>query len=135
MKKYGLLMVIVLAMSTAAWAGPFACVMVPRCVPACEEVKIHVKACLPFDCDDEPCIRVCRRGGFVLVDILYDCDDCCCGGATCVDGCVDIGEFCPGRYIVIVRIYCQCGGPCCYMPRVCAMGSASFTARCATRAP
>ncbi len=131
MKKYGLLLLMVLAMSTPAWAGPFACVTVDRCVPACEDVSINVKACLPFrDCVLQD-TDVCVRGALILVDMYFCCPSCRCGGATCVDEDVVVeGGLCPGMYIVLVRIHCACGGPCCFRPRICAMGSAFFQAVC-----
>ncbi len=132
MKKYGLLLLVVLAMSTAAWAGPFACVTVPRCVPACEEITVITNACLPFDCELAGPPRVCIRGALIMVDWDFTCDNCMCGPATCIkDAPATVGPLCPGMYIVLVRINCQCCGPCClFRPRICAMGSAFFQAVC-----
>ncbi len=133
MQKYGLLLVTVLAMSTAGWASPFACVTVPRCVPACEDVTIDVGACLPYKgCELLPDgVDVCVRGNLILVDMYFGCPSCMCGGATCVDEKVVIEDgLCPGMYIVMVRIKCMCSGPCCFMSRTCAMGSTFFQVRC-----
>jgi len=122
MKKYGLLLMVVLVMSSTAWGG-MARVMTPKCAPACEPVWAHVKACLPYECE-EHCTTVCVRGNMIIVDMLYTCEDCSCGGATCVDKCVDLGDLCPGMYSVVVRIHCACG--CCPRPRICALGSSFF---------
>ena len=128
MKKYGLLLLMVLASSTTAW-GAFACVEAPKYACPCEDVYINVSACLPFEC--EPCYdtKVCVRGNMVIVDMYFYCEDCKCGGATCIDECVNIGEFCPGMYSVIVRIHCKCLDPGCYRmkrARICALGSTFF---------
>jgi len=123
MKKYGLLLAMVLVMSTTAWGG-IASVCVPKCNCACEPVYAHVETCLPYDDCELHCTNVCVRGNMVIVDMLYVCADGACGGATCVDECVDLGEFCPGMYSVIVRINCACG--CCARPRICALGSTFF---------
>lgn len=130
MKKYGLLFVMVLAMSTAAW-GSIARVTVPPCAPACEPVCAHVDACLPCEAPGGPDVNVCVRGNMVIVDMVYDCEDCGCGGATCIDKCVNLGEFCPGMYSVIVRIFCVCDDPCCdSRPRICALGSTFLRVCC-----
>jgi len=130
MKKYGLLLLMVLAMSTPAWAGPFACVTVDRCVPACAPVTINVRACIPYNCVPAG-MSYCIRGGLIIVDLDYDCENCMCGGATCVDEDVVIDSgVCPGMYIVLVRVNAACPGPCCFRPRICAMGSAFFGAHC-----
>jgi len=120
MKKYGLLFVMVLVMSTTAW-GSMACVSVPSCAPVCEPVHAQVNACLPYYCSGDPCVNVCVRGNMIIVNMVYECEDCDCGGATCVDECVDLGELCPGMYAVVVRIYCAC--ECYSCPRICALGS------------
>ena len=136
MKKYGLLLLMVLVTSTTAWAGPFACVTVDRCVPACEDVTINVKACIPYrGCEliGEP--EICVRGGLILVDMYYACPDCYCGGATCIDESPVVEDgLCPGMYIVLVRIHCVCCGPCGFRPRICAMGSTFFQAMCCDQA-
>lgn len=129
MKKYGLLVLIVAAMSTTAWASPFASVKAPECAPACEDVMVHVDACLPYDCE-EMCTKVCVRGNMIIVDMFYGCEDCKCGGATCISECVNVGELCPGMYSVVVRIYCKCEGSCCSRPRVCALGSTFLRVGC-----
>jgi hypothetical protein len=125
MRKYVLLLLIVLATGTTAW-GTIASVMPPEDACACEELYIHVGTCLPYECDAR-CTKVCVRGSTVIVDMYYGCEDCKCGGATCIDGCVNIGEFCPGVYSVIVRIYCMCEDSCCCRrPRICAFGTTFF---------
>ncbi len=122
MKKYGLLFVMVLALSTTAW-GSMACVSVPPCVCACEPVTANVRACIPYDCELH-CESVCVRGNVIVVDMLYVCEDCPCGGATCINENIDLGELCPGMYSVVVKIRCACSCDSC--PKTCALGSTFF---------
>lgn len=125
MKKYALLLLIVLGVSTTAWGG-FACVTVPATTPCDQEVCMNFQACLPYDCTDTPAVDYCVRGNMVIVDIVYQCADCTCGGRTAVneDLCLDL---CPGVYSVLVRISVDCADACWdFGPRVSALGSAFF---------
>ena len=125
MKKYVLLLLMLSATGKTAW-GAIADVMPPEEACACEDLYIQVSTCIPYDCEPHY-TRVCVRGSMIIVDMYYACDDCRCSGATCIDECVNIGDFCPGVYAVIVRIYCVCGDPCCCArPRICALGSTFF---------
>jgi len=125
MKKYALYLLIVLGMTTTSW-GAFACVVVPACTPCDENVRIDFTACIPYNCDDTPEVDYCVRGNMVVVDIVYDCEDCRCGGRTTVRKHVCV-PLCPGVYSVLVRISVNCDDGCwSFGPRVAAIGSAFF---------
>jgi hypothetical protein len=129
MKKYTLLLLLVLGISTTAWGG-FACVNVPACTPCEEDVQINVTACIPYDCDCPAEIRHCVRGNMVLVDIDYTCHGCTCGGKKEVNKNVVV-PLCPGIYSVLVRINVDCDDDCWpFGPRVAAIGSAFFKVCC-----
>jgi hypothetical protein len=134
MKKYTLLLLIVLGVSTTAW-GSFACVTVPPCTPCADDVCIGVTACLPYNCSGEPIVEYCVYGNMVLVDILYTCEDCACGGRTAVDTGVCV-PLCPGVYSVLARVSVECESGCWATgPRVSAIGSAFFKVCCDNPCP
>ena len=125
MKKCVLLPLILFATGTTAW-GALADVVPPAEPCACEDLYLHISTCIPYECEPHY-TKVCVHGSMVIVDMYYTCDDCKCGGAACIDECVNIGDFCPGVYSVIVRITCMCGDPCCCgRAKICALGSTFF---------
>ena len=131
MKKYALLMLIVLGMSTAAWAGPWACVDAPACVCSDECVNINVGACIPGRFCGDPYVKWCVKGNLVLVDIyLVRYDECHDSLKLCEPVCLE--NLCPGNYSVVARIYVKDVGPCAFPGRsvLTAMGSTRFTVKC-----
>ena len=107
MKKYGLLLMIVLAASTTTWgslASVWTCPKSPNCG---DTVKVYVKACVPGVCEvvcvDKTCV-----GNMIIVDVYLDCLRACDSTEVCEEKC--IGELCPGMYSVFVRIWSSYGG-------------------------
>jgi hypothetical protein len=132
MKKYALLMLIVLGTSTVAVAGPWACVDVPKCVCSGDNVTIKVGACLQGTFSS--CMKVvpCVQGNLILVDIYLTRTDKCLGSLQLCKP-VDLKTLCPGLYSVVARIYVKDVGDCPPLGGVCALaavGSAYFNVKC-----
>lgn len=132
MKKYAMMMLVVLGLSTVASAGPWACVTVKPCIPCDEEVCINVQGCVPGE-GEVVDVEACVRGGIVFVDVYVEISDKCRDSVK-VDEDVCVGDLCPGQYAVIAKIYCKdAPDPCskCWSPfgcrySVCAIGSKWF---------
>jgi hypothetical protein len=140
MRKYAVVLLIVLGLSTGAWAGLRACVSVsPHCPTCQDDVWLAVSAEVPGQCYVAD-IKTCIQGGSIVATIILDCDDC--SGCTSIDQTVDLGTLCPGLYIAFVKIVANppdcgcpdCCGPCggCLdMPRLVAVGATNFRVTCA----
>ncbi len=131
MKKYALLMLIVLGTSTVAWAGPWASISVPPGVCSGQPVTITVGACLQgqYTCDQP--VDWCVHGNLIIVDIhLTRVNACHDALQLCKD--VNIMRLCPGTYSVVARIYVRdkglCGKPGMYV--MSAVGSTWFNVKC-----
>lgn len=117
MKKYALLMLIVLGISAPVWGCTRASVCTPECVSCTDCVKVTVRACIPGDCDLAR-IKKSVVGNIVLVDICVKCEcpcgcSCTCPGVTRIREEVCLGKFCPGIYSVIANVYCKNVDECC----------------------
>ena len=136
MKKYALLLFLVLGMSTTTWGLTFACVQVTPNSPSCDDdITICVSGCIPGNCAVVDS-RVCVKGSIITVDIYMECDcQCAPPYATKYNECFDIGFLCPGRYTVMARVHCAdlggCGLLCSCPGGVCAVGSAPIHVCCA----
>ena len=135
MKKYALLLFLVLGMSTTTWGLSFACVQVtPEC-PSCEEnITICVSGCIPGDCYIADS-QVCVRGSIITVDIYMCCEyKCEPPYSTTFNQCLDLGALCPGWYSVMAKVHCTdmgaCGPFCTCPTGICATGSAFFRVCC-----
>jgi hypothetical protein len=132
MKKYAMLLLVVLMLSTSAWASTLAYVTVSPACPNCvDNVCINVLACVPKACTVTEVDSCVRTNNMILVDIYLECPDCSCGGSTKVDETVCVGDLCPGTYFVVARVYWS--GACCKStPTAAAVGSTVFKVSCAT---
>ena len=133
MKKYALLLMM-LAVTSTAWGGPFACVQVSPADPSCEsEITICVSGCLPGNCEVTD-TEVCIQGGIITVDIHMCCScECAPPYSTKFNECMNIGSLCPGAYVVIAKVHCHDCGQCSKFgqTRVGAVGVAFFDVCCA----
>jgi hypothetical protein len=107
MKKYALLLLLVLAPSTVAWAGS-TCIQVNPANPTCtDDVYLTVLSCIPLvgtvTCVD---YRV-STSNMIYVNVYLTYDPYQRGGSTKVDETVNIGDLCPGSYMVLARVYCS----------------------------
>ena len=133
MKKHALLILIVLGVSTAAWAGPWACVDVPACVCSDQCVAVKVGACIPGQFNEcQTRVESCVQGGFIFVDIYLTRYDKCQGSLNLCES-VQVGTLCPGVYSVVARVYVKDVGPCTLpflRPVLTAIGSANLRVVC-----
>ena len=132
MKKYALLMLVVLGTSTVAWGGPWASIVVPPSVCSGDNVTIKVGACLPGtynNCATQ--VKWCVQGNLIIVDIyLTRTDKCHDSLLLCKE--VDIKRLCPGLHSVVARIHVRDVGPCGIpgMYVMSAVGSTWFNVKC-----
>lgn len=133
MKKYALLLSMVLALSTSAWGGSFVCVQVSPDDPSCDtDITLCASGCVPGDCSVMD-VQVCVKGSIILMDIHMDCTyDCAPPYSTTFNECVNIGKLCPGAYAVLAMVHCSDVGDCapCCGGGVRAMGTAYFDVCC-----
>ncbi len=117
MRKYALLMLIVLGIGAPAWSATRARVIIPDCVSCWDCVKVTVRACVPAECE-VACVKKSILGNIILVDIYLKCEcQCGCGcpypRTTQICEKVYLGKFCPGIYSVIANVYCRNVDKCC----------------------
>jgi hypothetical protein len=117
MRKYALLLLIVLGIGAPAWGVTQASVCVPGCVSCNTYVKATVRACIPGNCE---VVSAKSRvlGNVILVDVFVKCKcpwqgPCAWPGVTPICKEVPLGKFCPGIYSVLANVYCLNVDTCC----------------------
>ena len=129
-KRLLLPLVVVLSLSTGAWASVFADVTVcPPCPDCWDNVLVNVKACVPKE-GYVKCTEWCIKGNFIMVDVYLQCPPSACGGSTKVNQTVCVGDLCPGTYAVIATVRCYEG--CKPYAMTYAVGSTFFKVSCPT---
>lgn len=142
MKKYALLFLIVLGISSTALGYCRLCIDVQE--PECDATTLTVcgSLCCSGQCtlvDPASDIRVRQLGNQILVDVCLTCD--CLQGCTClaIDECGELPLSCPlrcGLYVLVVRVWCTYEGCACYpynmfsQPLFCGMAMDSFKVCC-----
>jgi hypothetical protein len=127
MKKYALLSLVVITVSTNAWAGYLGLNLTVRTNndTACGTLRFTGPA------DAKICIDPIQgpRDKKFSVKIFVDCKDCSCKGTNSFVVPINLGnKLCPGTYTVCVEVYCRCGK--CFKngcPKRIAMLTSSFT--------